>query len=81
MSNYYKSYTTKHLNYKDPTAHNIDTIIEVIKKRKIPSFIPVNNVPGPGFYYDIDMMNRMRKAPSRLDLLLKKKDIIEKMDY
>ena len=31
LSNYYKSYTTKQLNYKDPTAHNIDTITEFIK--------------------------------------------------
>ena len=73
MSNYYKSYTTKQLNYKDPTAHNIDTIIEVIKKRKMPSFIPVNNVPGPGFYYDSDMMNGMKKASSR--------PIVEKKPY
>ena len=73
MSNYYKSYTTKQLNYKDPTAHNIDTITEVIKKRKMPSFIPVNNVPGPGFYYDNDMMNGMRKASAR--------PIIEKKPY
>ena len=33
MANYYKSYTTKQLNYKDPTAHNIDTITKFIKKR------------------------------------------------
>ena len=65
MSNYYKSYTTKQLNYKDPTAHNIDTITEVIKKRKMPSFIPVNNVPGPGFYYDSEIMDGMRKASSK----------------
>ena len=73
MSNYYKLYTTKQLNYKDPTAHNIDTITEVIKKRKMPSFIPMNNVPGPGFYYDSEMMNGMRKASA--------KPIIEKKPY
>ena len=73
MSNYYKSYTTKQLNYKDPTAHNIDTITEVIKKRKMPSFIPMNNVPGPGFYYDSNLMNGMRKASAR--------PIIEKKPY
>ena len=73
MSNYYKSYTTKQLNYKDPTAHNIDTITEVIKKRKMPSFIPMNNVPGPGFYYDSEIMDGMRKALS--------KPIIEKKPY
>lgn len=73
MSNYYKSYTTKQLNYKDPTAHNIDTITEVIKKRKMPSFIPVNDVPGPGFYYDYDLMNGMRKASAR--------PIVEKKPY
>ncbi len=65
MSNYYKSYTTKQLNYKDPTAHNIDTITEIIKKRKMPSFIPVNNVPGPGFYYDSEIMDGMKKASSK----------------
>ena len=73
MANYYKSYTTKQLNYKDPTAHNIDTITEVIKKRKMPSFIPTNNVPGPGFYYDNDLMNGMRKASA--------KPIVEKKPY
>ena len=73
MSNYYKSYTTKQLNYKDPTAHNIETITEVIKKRKMPSFIPMNNVPGPGFYYDSELMNGMRKASAR--------PIIEKKPY
>ena len=73
MSNYYKSYTTKQLNYKDPTAHNIDTITEVIKKRKMPSFIPINNVPGPGFYYDSELMDGMRRASAR--------PIIEKKPY
>ena len=65
MSNYYKSYTTKQLNYKDPTAHNIETITEVIKKRKLPAFIPMNNVPGPGYYYDSHLMNGMRRASAR----------------
>ena len=73
MSNYYKSYATKQLNYKDPTAHNIDTITEVIKKRRMPSFIPMNNVPGPGFYYNSEKMDGMRKASS--------KPIIEKKPY
>ena len=73
MSNYYKSYTTKQLNYKDPTAHNIETITEVIKKRKMPSFIPMNNVPGPGYYYDSNLMNGMRRASAR--------PIIEKKAY
>ena len=62
LSNYYKSYTTKQLNYKDPTAHNIDTITEFIKKKKLPSFIPMNNNPGPGFYYDEELMDGMKKA-------------------
>lgn len=65
MSIYYKSYSTKQLNYKDPTAHNIDTIIEVINKRKMPSFIPVNNVPGPGFYFDDNSLNEIKASPSR----------------
>ena len=73
MSNYYKSYTTKQLNYKDPTAHNIETISEVIKKRKMPAFISINNVPGPGFYYDSVLMNGMRKASA--------KPIVEKKPY
>ena len=73
MSNYYKSYTTKQLNYKDPTAHNIETIAEVINKRKMPSFISINNVPGPGFYYDNILMDGMRKASA--------KPIIEKKPY
>ena len=64
LSNYYKSYATKQLNYKDPTAHNIETITEFIKKKKMPSFIPTNNNPGPGFYYDEDMMSGLRKAMS-----------------
>ena len=64
LSSYYKSYTTKQLNYKDPTAHNIDTITEFIKKKKMPAFIPINSNPGPGFYYDEDMMSGLRKAMS-----------------
>ena len=62
LSSYYKSYATKQLNYKDPTAHNIDTITEFIKKKQMPSFIPKNNNPGPGFYYDEEMMSGLRKA-------------------
>ena len=62
LSNYYKSYTTKQLNYKDPTAHNIDTITEFLKKKKLPSFIPMNRNPGPGFYYDDDLMSSIKKA-------------------
>ena len=73
MSNYYKSYNIKQLSYKDPTAHNIDTITEVIKKRRMPSFVPVNNVPGLGFYYDSQIMDGMRKASA--------KPIIEKNPY
>ena len=61
----YKSYTTKQLNFKDPTAHNIDTITEVMKKKKLPIFIPMNNVPGPGFYYDEILQSGMRKASAR----------------
>ena len=62
LSNYYKSYTTKQLNYKDPTAHNIDTITEFIKNKKMPSFIPPNTNPGPGFYYDEILMSSVKKA-------------------
>ena len=65
ISNFYKSYVIKQLNYKDPTAHNIDTIIEVMNKRKLPSFIPMNGVPGPGFYYDNVIMDGMRKAAAK----------------
>ena len=64
ISNYYKTYATKQLNYKDPTAHNIDTITEFIKKKQMPSFIPINNNPGPGCYYDEEMMSCLRKALS-----------------
>ena len=64
LASYYKSYTTKQLNYKDPTAHNIDTITEFINKKKMPSFIPMNSNPGPGFYYDEENMTSLKKALS-----------------
>ena len=64
LASYYKSYTTKQLNYKDPTAHNIDIITEFIKKKKLPSFIPMNSNPGPGFYYDEENMSGLKKAIS-----------------
>ena len=28
-----------------------------MKKNKLPEFIPVNDVPGPGYYYDEEKMN------------------------
>ena len=43
LANYYISYTTKKLNYKDPTVRNIETITEFIKNKKMPSFIPMNS--------------------------------------
>ena len=64
LASYYKSYTTTQLNYKDPTAHNIDTITEFINKKKMPSFIPMNSNPGPGFYYDEENMTSLKKALS-----------------
>ena len=64
LSSYYKSYTTKQLNYKDPTAHNIETISEFINKKKMPCFIPMNTNPGPGLYYNEDYMSGLKKAAS-----------------
>ena len=31
----------------------------------MPSFIPVNNVPGPGFYFDDNSLNEIKASPSR----------------
>ena len=56
--NFFKSYSKQQIIFKDPTAHNIDIFIEGMKKNKLPSFIPVNNVPGPGYYYDEEKNNK-----------------------
>lgn len=57
IKNIFKNYTTQQIMFKDPFAYNIIAFNEEFNKNKFPSFIFVNNVPGPGYYYDEDKSN------------------------
>ena len=57
IKNIFKNYTTQQIMFKDPFAYNIVAFNEEFNKNKFPSFIFVNNVPGPGYYYDEDNKN------------------------
>ena len=54
IKNIFKNYSTQQIMFKDPFAYNIISFNEEFNKNKFPSFIFVNNVPGPGYYYDED---------------------------
>ena len=54
--NLYKFYSTQHIVFH-PKNYNIRLINEQITKDKLPEFIPVNDVPGPGYYYDEEKNN------------------------
>ena len=51
VPNLYKFYSTQHIFFH-PKTYNIKKINSDIIKDKLPIFIPVNDVPGPGYYYD-----------------------------
>ena len=55
--NLYKFYSTQHVFFH-PTSYNIKVMNNTIKKDKLPDFIPVNDVPGPGYYYDEEKINQ-----------------------
>ena len=52
----YKFYSTQHIFF-NPNSTNIKLINDNILKDKLPDFIPVNDVPGPGYYYDDEKIN------------------------
>lgn len=56
----YKFYSTQHIFFH-PNSFNIKLINDNILKDKLPDFIPVNNVPGPGYYYDEEKLNQNNK--------------------
>ena len=51
-NNIFRIYSSQHTMLKDPSVHNIHSISEEFIKDKLPIFIRVNDVPGPGYYYD-----------------------------
>ena len=51
-NNIFRIYSSQHMLLKDPSVHNIHSISEEFTKDKLPIFIRVNDVPGPGYYYD-----------------------------
>ena len=51
-NNIFRIYSSQHMMLKDPSVHNIHSISEEFIKDKLPIFICVNDVPGPGYYYD-----------------------------
>ena len=51
-NNIFRIYSSQHMMLKDPSVHNIHSISEELIKDKLPIFICVNDVPGPGYYYD-----------------------------
>lgn len=54
--NLFKSYTVRQLNFKDPIAHNIETINFNLNKNKLPPFARTGSelFPGPGYYLDFN---------------------------
>ena len=52
IHNFLRAYTTQQIMFRDPTSHKIGTLSEEIKKEDMPIFIHINDVPGPGYYYD-----------------------------
>ena len=52
IPNFYKIYTTQQILFKDKSVQKINAFNQEIKKDKLPVFIYVNDVPGPGYYYD-----------------------------
>ena len=67
--NLYKFYSTQHLFFH-PLRNNIKVISQKILQNKLPDFIHVNDVPGPGYYYDEEKTSHTSKKgkndPSKL---------------
>ena len=61
VPNLYKFYSTQHIFFH-PTTYNIKKINNDIIEDKLPIFIPVNDVPGPGYYYDEDINTKKIKT-------------------
>ena len=51
-NNIFRIYSCQQIMFKDPTAHNIGSLSSEKEKDKLPIFIHINDVPGPGYYYD-----------------------------
>ena len=61
IPNIFRICSNQQIMFKDPTAHNINSLSEEIRKDKLPVFIHVNDVPGPGYYYDEENNNTNNK--------------------
>ena len=61
IPNLYKLYSTQHIFFH-PKTYNIPKMNEDMEKNKMPVFIPVNDVPGPGYYYDEEKINQNFKS-------------------
>ena len=72
IKNIFKNYTTQQIMFKDPFAYNIIAFNEEFNKNKFPSFIFINNVPGPGYYYDEDKkINNIRNNKNSFSFIKK----------
>ena len=50
--NFFRIFSSQRLKFKGSTTQNIKSLSQEINKEKLPYFIHVNDVPGPGYYYD-----------------------------
>ena len=51
IPNIYRLSSTQQLSFKDPSMHKIHEL-NATQKDQMPFFIQINDVPGPGYYYD-----------------------------
>ena len=68
MPNIYKLYSTQNTFFHLKT-YNIKKMTEDLKKDKYPMFIPINDVPGPGYYYDEEKINQNNKGKNDIGKL------------
>ena len=69
MQNLHKFYSTQHMFFH-PYNNNIKIINKKIFENKLPDFIRVNDVPGPGYYYDEEKNNlNLKKGKNDLSKL------------
>ena len=57
IPNIFRICSNQQIIFKDQSAYNINSLSEEIRKDKLPVFIHVNDVPGPGYYYDEENNN------------------------
>ena len=79
----YRAYATQQMKFKDPDMHhpitnNIKYNNLILNKNvaNLPIFARLNDVPGPGYYFDesdVDYIKKLRKSLSQNQIIKKKK--------